>query len=409
MGTRRRDRTILGIGAVELPEELRATLVDLSPREEEEESSHYVSWLGRVVDGKYELQRLIAEGGMGAVFEALPTGGGARVALKVMHAELGANSAIVQRFEREVEIGERLQHEFIVEALDTGRMHDGSAYLVLAYVVGPPLSLAMWEDEQFEWRRAARIGAQIASALEAAWAEGIAHRDLKPDNIVLEPDDAGGETVKLLDFGIAHDKAVTNQKAKLTMMGEVVGTVGYMAPEQTLGQPVDGRCDLYGLGVLLWEMLAGRPLFDEDLELRDFLTTQLTQPPQPIREIAPATPEALAALVHRLLAYQKTERPDDASIVRAELLSVLGESEGSTEEIMDTATDVAAPSAETSPAQGPLPITRAAIERPPEREEPVERADAKKRQVWLLAAAIGAVIFGAGFCIVAIAIVLLVR
>jgi len=313
----------MGIGVVQISEEVRSTLVDGPPEMPEVAPTGYGAWLGRVVDDKYHLARLIAEGGMGAVFEAVELGTERPVALKVMHAELEADGDIVQRFAREVEVGRRVKHPNVVEVLDTGALEDGSPYLVLELVVGPTLSHSMWEDGAFGWMRAVRIGAQIAAAIGAAWDAGVVHRDLKPDNIVLEPDGRGGERVEVLDFGIAHDKEVVDESAKLTRMGQVLGTLGYMPPEQAVGQAIDVRADLYALGVLLWEMLAGFPLFDEDLSRQEYLLRQMRDTPDPVSDLDPDAPPALTDLVARLLAHEASGRPDDPWAVRDQLLAML--------------------------------------------------------------------------------------
>jgi serine/threonine protein kinase len=325
MGTERRDRTILGMAVVQIPDELRATLVDATPPQMDEapDESGYRGWVGRVIDDKYRLDRLIAEGGMGAVYEARHVEGGPAVALKVMLTELGGDDSIVQRFAREVQIGQHVSHENVVRVLATGSIDPRSPYLVLELVTGPTLAHAMWEDGAFPWRRAVRVGAQVAAGIGAAWDAGFVHRDLKPDNVVLEPDGVGGEKVKLLDFGIAHDRSEAGRKAKLTRFGEVLGTFGYMAPEQAVGQAVDVRSDLYALGVLIWEMIAGFPLFDEDLDQRGFFLAQASNTPHAIRDLAPDAPEGLTTLVASLLAVHQGDRPTDPWAVRDDLLTLL--------------------------------------------------------------------------------------
>ncbi|MCA9638970.1 MAG: protein kinase, partial [Myxococcales bacterium] len=144
-------------------------------------------------------------------------------------------------------------------------------------------------------------------------------------NVVLEPDGRGGEKVKLLDFGIAHDRSVVGVNAKLTVAGEVLGTVGYMAPEQCVGQGVDVRSDLYALGVLLWEMLAGFSLFEEDLPRSDYLLAQMRLSPTPANELAPDAPEALDGIIRGLLAHLQKDRLGDPGEVRRALLDLLGE------------------------------------------------------------------------------------
>ncbi|MCA9605341.1 MAG: serine/threonine protein kinase [Myxococcales bacterium] len=392
-----RQRTIMGMAAIEVPDELRATLPDAPPvMEEPSDATGYRGWVGRLIDDRYRLVRLIAEGGMGAVYEARHVDGGPHVALKVMYAELGDNAAIVQRFAREVQIGQRVKHPNVVGALATGFIDASSPYLVLELVTGPTLSHAMWEQGAFPWRRAARIGAQVAAAIGAAWDAGFVHRDLKPDNIVLEPDGRGGETVKLLDFGIAHDRSTAGLNAKLTGFGEVLGTVGYMAPEQSVGQGVDVRSDLYAIGVLLWEMIAGFPLFDDDLEQKDYFLVQMREKPAPISELAADAPEALTQLVASLLALKQTDRPEDPNAVRDQLLALSERAEAAPAPAPPAAPPMAAP---PMPASAPVPPPAMAPRSPPA---------TSRTSLPILLAGIGLALFGVTTCLLA-ALVLFLR
>jgi len=362
----------MGMSVVQIAHDPRTTLPDGPPQMAEVAPTGYGAWLGRVVDDRYHLARLIAEGGMGAVFEAVQLGTERPVALKVMHADLEEDGAIVQRFAREVEIGRRVKHENVVEVLDTGTLEDGSPYLVLELIVGPTLSHSMWEDGAFEWPRAVRVGAQIAGAIGAAWDAGFVHRDLKPDNIVLEPDGEGGERVEVLDFGIAHDREVTDENQKLTRMGQVLGTVGYMPPEQAVGQAIDVRADLYALGVLVWEMLAGFPLFDEDISRQDYLLAQMRNTPDPVRDLAPDAPPALTDLVASLLQGQPNDRPGDPWAVRDQLLAMLPAEQ--------SAPAANAPPVEAAPAEAPR-VEAAPVEAPPAAPAPAAPPPAQRPPV----------------------------
>jgi serine/threonine-protein kinase len=194
----------------------------------------------------------------------------------------------------------------VTVATDFGKLGDGSFYLVLEYVPGRPLSTAMKEDGIFPVTRALLIARQVAAALGAAHAANIVHRDLKPDNIMLI--DRGGtkDFVKVLDFGIA--KVNEDGAGQLTRIGAVFGTPQYMAPEQAAGKPVDHRADLYSLGLVLYEMLAGKAAFGS-MELVAILTKQLTEPPPPLPE---SVDPDVAALVMRL-----AEKDPDARVQTA--------------------------------------------------------------------------------------------
>ncbi len=262
-----------------------------------------------VIAGRYRIETLIGEGGMGAVYKAEHIQLQKPVALKVLHREMTAHSEVVQRFEREAIAAGRIDHPGVAKALDFGRLEDGAFYLVLEFIDG--LSLAdVLELGALEEERAALIAVQIASALDAAHEAGIVHRDLKPENVMLLERADGAELVKVLDFGIAKI-AIDHHGPALTQLGTVFGTPTYMAPEQAGGRAVDFRADLYTVGVLLFEMLTGRPPFEDD-EVSTVLTMHLNDPPPPLPE---GTDEHLAELTLRLLEKSADARPQSAAEV----------------------------------------------------------------------------------------------
>lgn len=278
------------------------------------------SRIGKTIDGRYRIVRLIAEGGMGAVYEAEHLTLGHTVALKVILPEYAGNGGVRARFAREAMATAKVRHPNIASALDFGSLDDGAAYLVMERVPGHALTDHL-EKEPLPFRRVLTIGLQIADALVAAHSEGIIHRDLKPDNVMLVPQEDGGDLVKVLDFGIArvvNEDGRTNHGAggALTKVGMIVGTPGYMSPEQSLGERVDFRTDLYSLGVVLWEMSAGKSLFEG--ELSEILTKQISGEPLPdLRTFArDEVPDEFAELIHSLLAPTAAARPASSTIVR---------------------------------------------------------------------------------------------
>jgi eukaryotic-like serine/threonine-protein kinase len=283
------------------------------------------SRIGTVIDGRYRITGLLAMGGMGAVYEAEHKTLGKSVALKVILPEFAGNGEVRARFEREAMASSKLHHPNVVGSLDFGSLDDGCAYLVMERVPGYALS-EMLEHGAISYRRAIHIATQIADALVAAHAEGIIHRDLKPDNVMLVPRDDGTDLVKVLDFGIARvsadDHKSTPGAGQLTQLGMIVGTPGYMSPEQALGERVDYRTDLYSLGVLLWEMIAGKSLFEG--ELSAIITRQLGAPPPTLREGSgdSTIPGALEELVARLLSSKAGARPESALVVRDALTQI---------------------------------------------------------------------------------------
>jgi len=264
---------------------------------------------GAVVAGRYRIERLLGAGGMGAVYRAEHVHMRKTVALKVLHPEVARVNEVVARFEREAIAAARIEHPNVVAASDFGKLDDGSFYLVLEFVDGTSLR-ELLAAGPLPTARAVDIARQTALALAAAHGADIVHRDLKPDNLMLLSEPGGGERVKVLDFGIAR-VAVPNAESDathLTRVGMVMGTVAYMSPEQATGQAVDGRTDLYSLGVMLHEMLTGRQPFEAELPSQ-VLARQLVEPPPPL----PAEiPPALRKLVVDLMAKSAGDRPQSA-------------------------------------------------------------------------------------------------
>ncbi len=262
---------------------------------------------------RYRIDAVLGRGGMGAVYEAEHLGTGERLAVKVLHSG-GAARELARRFEREAKAMSLLAHPSIVEVLDFGALDDGGMFLVMELVRGVSLADLM-EVGPVASRRVLGIVRQVLEALAHAHGIGVIHRDLKPENIMLVPDDSGdpaGYRVKLLDFGIAKvigEAASEVGGETLTQAGITFGTPDYMSPEQALGQPVDGRADLYSAGVILFELLAGRKLY-ENPDPVSVVRMQVTAPVPTLREAAPHRPfpPAVEHLVARALTKPRAER-----------------------------------------------------------------------------------------------------
>jgi tetratricopeptide (TPR) repeat protein len=270
----------------------------------------------------------LAAGGMGTVYRAEHLALQKEVAIKLVLD--GANSEHAMRFLREAMLTSRIDHPNVISAIDYGTFEDGTAYLVMSLVEGPTLARVMEIERPMSWVRAAEIAAQIADAVAAAQAEGIVHRDLKPENVVLQPMPDGSDVVKVLDFGIA--KYARDSMAppsflgaqQVTRLGVVVGTPGYMAPEQAVGMRADYRADLYAIGVMLWECVVGCRLWNTE-DIQQLLTTQLGTRPPLVREQTGDTtiPEAFEALVAELLATRPERRPQSAVEARDRLRALI--------------------------------------------------------------------------------------
>jgi serine/threonine protein kinase len=315
-------------------------------------------WIGRLIDGRYRVVELLAEGGMGTVFIAEHLKLRKMVALKTIHASFLGNEEVASRFAREAMASAQLEHPHVASAMDYGALPDGGAYLVLELVHGPSLSAQIEKVGPAPWPQVCAIAAQIADALCAAHSMGIVHRDLKPENVLLEARHGGAPIVKVLDFGIAQvrkDEAQPEgELAKhgvMTQVGKVLGTPGYMAPEQAVGGAIDERADLYALGVIMWEMLTGRRLFDGP-DVTAVLTQQFA--PRASARLAlfsVSVPSQLAATLDKLLEPQPKDRLSSAVELRNVLRSLASRngspSDGSYRIAMPTALRSAAPKLRT--------------------------------------------------------------
>ncbi len=263
--------------------------------------------IGTVLADRYRIDKLLGSGGMGSVYRAQHVHMRKAVAIKVLHKEMTYLPEVVARFEREAVAAARIEHPNVANATDFGRLADGAFYLVLEYVEGKSLRAALKERGPMDTPRALHITRQIADALAAAHAAGIVHRDLKPDNVMLIERKGERELVKVLDFGIAKLNT-GDAKEQLTQLGTIFGTPEYMAPEQAQGQEVDARADLYTLGILLYEMLAGITPFNDD-DLVVVLTRTLTMEPP---ALPPRIDPAVAAFVMQLLNKNPAARVQSA-------------------------------------------------------------------------------------------------
>jgi serine/threonine protein kinase len=262
--------------------------------------------------GPYQILRRLGEGGTGSVYEAVNAELDRRAAIKILRANMSRNAQAVRRFFNEARAVNRISHPGVVQSSEFGKLPDGGAYFVMEYLEGETLDkrLARLQGRLPE-TDVLRIGRQLAKTLTAAHAMGIVHRDLMPRNVMLVTDVEmlGGERTKLLDFGIAKLVDDSGQIPVKTNTNAMMGTPYYMSPEQCRGAgQVDSRSDVYALGVMLYEMLAGeRPFRGEGQG--EIIAKHLTEEPEPLLRKAPQTPKAVAALVHRMLVKKREQRP----------------------------------------------------------------------------------------------------
>ncbi len=265
---------------------------------------------GRTLLGKYRIESLLGEGGMGSVWRAEHVRTGRKVAIKVLAEQFLANTGVVQRFGREARAASAIDHPGIVEVLDLDQTEDGSPFLVMELLPGYSLGARIAAKGKLPIDETLGIMEQLLDALQAAHDHGVVHRDLKPDNVFVVPRKRGVNTVKILDFGISQK--ADERVQQLTVAGTVLGTPHYMAPEQAMGDiDVDARADIYAAGVLMYECLVGDVPFD---------ATNYNALIHVILNDAPASPRQRGAdvgleverVLLRCLSKEKTARPDTA-------------------------------------------------------------------------------------------------
>ncbi len=278
--------------------------------------------IGTMIGERYRLEKVLGAGGMGTVYLAEHVLMEKKVALKVLHPTLAVVSSVMERFQHEAVALARIDHPNVVNATDFGKLPNGAYYLALQYVDGKNLAEVLAAEGALGPQRAARIALQVARALEAAHAEGIVHRDLKPHNVMLTQVGDESEQAKVLDFGLAKLRSKTGE-GRPVAEGSVFGTPHYISPEQVSGADVDERADLYCLGLILYEMLAGRRAYEGN-DIKDVLRRQVSEEPLPLDE---SVPEVLRQLVQQLMQKQPSARPASATEVAATLEQMLAPAE----------------------------------------------------------------------------------
>ncbi|MCI0348137.1 MAG: serine/threonine protein kinase, partial [Acidobacteriales bacterium] len=268
----------------------------------------------QIIAGRFRIEYEIGRGGMGTVYRAIHLGLERPVAVKIIKPEFAADRAVADRFLREARTMARLRHPHAAMIFDAGNLPDGRHFIVMECVEGITLSDSLAREGRFSAERAVGIAIQICDVLADAHQLGIIHRDLKPSNIMLNERGAC-----VLDFGVAKVLVTSTEVTAThatTGSGQIIGTPRYMSPEQCLGQRVGARSDLYSLGVVLYEMLAGRPPFIDPLPSA-VLVKQATAPPPPLPQMRQDVPGRLAMVVHALLAKRPEDRPRTALDARA--------------------------------------------------------------------------------------------
>ncbi len=267
--------------------------------------------VGTVIDNRYRLEATIGRGGMGLVYRASHLGLRRQVALKILHPSLAASSDVRNRFEREALSVGRVDHPNCVTTYDVGRLPGGALYLAMELLEGRALSEVLEREGQIPPARALHILAHILRGLGGIHRAGLIHRDIKPENIFLIRQGDDVEFAKILDFGIAKPlKGEIDDGVKLTQAGMAFGTPIYMAPEQALGAPMDGRADLYAAAVVGYEMLAGQPPFYSDDKL-EVMSMHTAKPVPPIRQRLGKNGRPVPSSIEKIVVRGLTKKPAD--------------------------------------------------------------------------------------------------
>jgi serine/threonine protein kinase len=312
------------------PDDVHVCPLDLTPLHADETVADVVvdPLLRRVFEGKYRLDERLGGGGMGTVYRATHLLIDRPVAIKVLSQRFVGDSTAKERFRREARAAGRMHHPNAVSVTDFGATADGYLYIVMELLEGQTLRDLLAREAPLDVARVVSIMLQTCAAVSAAHDVGLIHRDLKPANIFIEQRPNTPSVVKVLDFGVAKfavEEQADDDYQTLTQVGAIIGTPRYMSPEQCSGSGgVTPASDVYSLGIILYEMLSGVVPFNAETPLAIALR-HVSEPPRPLREVVPSVPEKLAAIAHKALAKNPSERYADANELRQEIFAAARE------------------------------------------------------------------------------------
>lgn len=262
-----------------------------------------------VLENRYRLERRIGSGGMGTVYMAQQLALRIPVAIKVLHRDRSEDFTANYRLLREARVAARVAHPNVARVLDLGRTPDGLVFSVMEYLDGEDLSQRLAREGALPWSVTRRILRQAIRGLRSAHAIGVIHRDIKPSNVFLvAPGEARGEQVKLLDFGLAKANDPSRTFGENLTRDAIIGTVAYIAPERVMGVSADARCDIYSLGVMMFEMLTGRQPWPREASPMRAMIRRVKEEPPPLPEFLPGVPRDMGEVVKRAMARDPADR-----------------------------------------------------------------------------------------------------
>jgi serine/threonine-protein kinase len=285
-------------------------------------------YIGEVLNGRFKVESKIGEGGFGAVYRGVQLHTGRKVALKLLHPEMTKDENLVARFKREGMVLCNLRDAHTITTYDFDQTPDGTLYIAMELLEGKSLHQVFHEEAPLDWKRMFKILVEMCSSLAEAHQQGIIHRDLKPENVYLETRPGNPEFVKILDFGIAkvmRGDSIAPASPQLTASGQTLGTLEYMSPEQLMGRQLDGRSDVYALGVVAYETITGRLPFPDAKGPAGLITAQLKHTPMPPSQANPKAglPAVGDRVILKCLEKDKNNRFPDVVALAAALQEAL--------------------------------------------------------------------------------------
>jgi len=317
-------------------------------------------FLGRTLNNRFVIESKIGEGGFGAVYRGRQLVVGREVALKVLHPEMARDPNVLARFRREGSVACNLRDAHTITTYDFDQTPEGVLYIAMELLKGRSLHDIFHHEAPLAWQRVFGVIEQVCSSLQEAHTQGIVHRDIKSENIYLEDRPGKPDFAKVLDFGIAKivsgEMGQQQQSLQLTAMGQTLGTLEYMSPEQLMGKQLDGRSDIYAIGVVGYELMTGRLPFPDASGPAALIAAQLRRVPDPPSRVRADIPPGVDAVILRMLEKDRNRRYADANDLRTNVLYVL-QSGGA---VPGQAAHVSAP----APVHTPAPFPQASAPQP---------------------------------------------